>query len=266
MDKLLFISIALSFLFSSCTSDVPVKASDNAELISVAHAGGILWGRDEFGNYTSFSGSNSLEGLEMCADMGVDAVELDFSFTSDGYLACIHDWSPAFIKEVDGNKPLTLDEFLDSKIYGIFTPISLSEVADFLRAHEEITIVTDIKDDFYSAIKLISETGMTDRFTVQIYCEEEYDIACEFGFERMIYTLYRLDWNEKTNVKEITKFADTHQLAGIAFDKVLCSNYDYVKQMKNIGVPLFVHTVNENEKLYLKMGISGIYTDKVCRK
>lgn len=246
----------------------PEIASESREASTpnrIIHAGGILFGRDRDGNYTSFAGSNSLEGLEQCCEAGYSTVELDFSFTEDGYLVCIHNWSPIFIEGVTVNEPLKLEEFLDSKIYGSFTPISLDEVTEFLMEYEEMTVVTDIKENFPEAIRLISETGLTDRFTVQIYHEEEYEIVRKYGFDEIIYTLYKLDWNEKTDIRAISQFAETHQLAGIAFDVELCDYPDYVEKMREIGVPLFVHTVNENEDRFFEMGISGIYTDRVNR-
>lgn len=233
----------------------------------IIHAGGILWGRDEDGNYTPFAGSNSLEGLEQCLDAGLTTVELDFCFTADGCLACIHDWSPDFVENVTMNEPMTAKDFKNSRIYGNFTPILLDDAADFLREHEEMTIVTDIKENFPEAVRLIAETGLTDRFAVQIYREDEYEIAREYGFEQIIYTLYKLDWRDKTDTKAIANFAETHDLAAIAFDKELCKLSGFVDELNEIGIPLYVYTVNgeAEEEKYLEMGISGVYTDEVKR-
>lgn len=269
MKKLSLLAALLLCCFL-CTAGTLSKSRSCSEQQGVPryiiHAGGTLWGYDTNGSYTSFAGSNSLEGLEQCADAGMTAVELDFSFTKDGYLACIHDWSPRFSENITPNEPLTLDEFLDTEIYGAFTPLSLDDVVQFLGENEDITIVTDIKENFAEAVRVLSETDLTDRFIVQIYREEEYDIVREYGFERVIYTLYRLDWSEKTDTAEISDFAETHELAGIAFDKDLCDVDGFVNELKQIGVPLYVYTVNDDIERYFVMGISGIYTDEVSRR
>lgn len=256
---------ALLAVFVSCTALAGLRLNAGSDTIRIIHAGGVLWGRDKDGKYTNFAGSNSLEGLKQCIDAGVTYIELDFCFTADGCLACIHDWSPNFIETVMPNEPLTIMEFMNSKIYGNFTPLSLDEAARFLREHENITIVTDIKENFTEAVRLIAETGLTDRFAVQIYSEEDYKLVSEYGFEQVIYTLYKLDWSDKTDTEAIASFAETHDLAAIAFDKELCGVDGFVDELNRIGVPLYVYTVNgeaEVEK-YLEMGIAGIYTDEV---
>lgn len=72
--------------------------------LMIAHAGGGINSQ----NY-----SNSLEALEYNYQQGFRYFEIDFSWTSDAQLVCLHDWGKRFQK-VFGHKtkqPLSLKEF-----------------------------------------------------------------------------------------------------------------------------------------------------------
>lgn len=231
----------------------------------IIHAAGRLTGVDKEGTTRTYDGANALEGLKQCADAGETIIELDFNFTSDGYLACIHDWYTEYADEITNNVPLTLDAFLDCEIYGNFTPIWLGDVAEYLRANEDVYIVTDIKDKNVEGAAAIAEycPDLKNRFIIQIYDASEYDAVRELGFEYIVYTLYRLDWASKTDTKALAVFAEKHPLIGYTFSYELCQVEDYVEGMKKSGVPLFIHTVNDpsEQQSYFDMGIDGIYTD-----
>lgn len=248
--------------------------TDTAEVESVReamryiiHAAGRLTGVDRDGVTRTYDGSNSLEGMQQCIEAGCEVIELDFNFTSDGYLACIHDWYTEYADEITNNVPLTLEEFLACRIYRNFTPIWLGDVVEFLRENDGLYIVTDIKDDNIAGITAIAEYApdLKDRFIVQIYSEDEYDAVRELGFEYVIYTLYRLDWSPKVDWRSLGKFSRTHPLVGFTFSYELCSVDGYVDGMLSSGTPLYIHTVNGDteQQPYFDMGITGIYTDDV---
>ena len=263
----------LLLLLPACSrgSD-PAGFSDPAEaariresLRYVIHAAGRLEGIDSDGVLRSYDGSNSLEGLEQCEKAGARAVELDFNFTADGQLACIHDWYAEYADGIEDGVPLTLGEFRAERIFRNFTPAWIGDAADWLRRNEGAVIVTDIKDDNLAGCRAIAEfcPELKNRFVVQIYDESEYDAVRELGFEYVIFTLYRLDWNAKTDWRALGQFAAEHPLIGFTFSYELCSVDGYVDGMLRSGVPLYVHTVNEGEEAYFDIGIAGVYTDIV---
>ena len=265
----------LPAVFAACAADGPEPSraeswSDPEEaariregMRHIIHAAGRLEGPDAWGNPRVYDGSNSLEGLEQCAAAGASVIELDFNFTADGQLACIHDWYTEYADEIENGVPLTLEEFLGVKIYGNFTPLWIGSLADWLREHENVWIVTDIKDDNPAGCRAIAEfcPDLKNRFLVQIYGKEEYEAVRELGFEYVIFTLYRLDWNAKTDWRALGKYAEEHPLLGFTFSYELCDVSGYVKGMLKSGVPLYLHTVNEGEEAYFAEGISGVYTD-----
>lgn len=269
-SALLAVAIFAATLLCACApSSVEPEWSDPEEAAFIVenaryvlHAAGRLG--EEIGE--PFDGSNSMEGLENAVRNGRRVVELDFNFTADGYLACIHDWYAQYSSAIENDVPLTLEEFLSCKIYDRYTPVWLGSLGDFLAAHEDVYIVTDVKDDNLAGVAAIAENlpEMKNRFIIQIYAEDEYDDVRALGFEYVIYTLYRLDWNSKTDTRALCRFAAAHPLIGYAFSYELCEEVDrYVENMKKAGVPLFVHTVNDpdEQRRYFAMGIDGVYTD-----
>lgn len=257
-------------IFCSCAEDSPSYAPySNPEEAAylrentkyIIHAAGRLG--ENIGQ--PLDGSNSMEGLVKSYENGNRIIELDFNFTSDGYLACIHDWYKQYSSAITDNVPLMLDEFLSCKIYDTYTPLWLGSLADFMTEHEDVYIVTDIKDRNADGAAAIAQTcpELMNRFIIQIYDAAEYDAVRELGFEYVIYTLYRLDWNSKTDTRALAKFAAEHPLIGYTFSYELCEVDGYVDGMKKTGVPLFIHTVNDpaEQQTYFDMGIDGIYTD-----
>ena len=236
----------------------------------IVHAGGILWGRDNSDVYRGYKGSNSHDGLIQCAKAaelseGEYFVELDFCFTADGHLVCIHNWDSEYIAEIKNGRAMTVDEFLASRIYGKYEPLTLDALAEFLRTNDELTVVTDFKEDFERSVEhLRSAAGdLASRFVVQIYRPEQYDTALEAGFSRIAYTLYTLDEEKTLDTGAHNKFAANNRLEWIAVDKDLCENGKFVAEMLEIGVPIYVHTVNEHVENYKRMGFDGVYTDNV---
>jgi glycerophosphoryl diester phosphodiesterase len=234
---------------------------------------------------------NSLPAFEAALRQGADILETDLALSGDGQLLIFHpkkekahlnkdihlnEMTMEQIRELRyvniDNDPtpygiLTLDEFLECKIYRNFTPVWLGDIVDFLRENEGTYIVTDIKDDNLAGAAAIAEFApdLKNRFIVQIYDESEYDAIRALGFEYIVYTLYRLDWGPKVDWKALGEFSKTHPLIGFTFSYELCSVNGYVEGMQKSGTPLYIHTVNgeEEQQPYFAMGITGIYTDDV---
>ena len=257
-------------------SEDPVTEQETLESLRsriryIIHGGGKLEGHNLYGERKYFTCSNSMEGFRQCIDSGCEFIETDFSFTSDGELVCIHDWYPSYSDDIgfEGDV-LPLEKFLSTRIFRQYTPVSADMLADLLRSNKGIYIITDIKDNNLAGLGYIAEKypDLRNRFIAQIYSESEYDPVRELGFEYIIYTLYRLDWNAKVDTAEHCRFASENPLAGITFSYELCEIPGFVEEMKSSEAPLFVHTVNdtEDQMRYFEMGIQGVYTDEIAPK
>lgn|GEM_PF-3489223 len=257
---LIFLACMIWGCFNAGESETEIDAE------RIVHGGGTLWEVDSMGVYRAFSGSNSREGLMRCAENGADFVELDFSMTADGELVCIHGWNREYIRGITEGVPLALDAFRQSRIYGCFTPMTAADAAEILEG-SGMTLVADIKGEFEDCAVRLAEvfSDLRDAVVVQIFSEEQYEMAAELGFCRIAYTLYRLDWDEKLNADAHISFARENPLEWIAFSEELLSNGLFLEKMLSSGVPLYVHTVNDEKTVQylLDIGITGVYTDYI---
>lgn len=229
----------------------------------IVHAGGRIAGTDGK-NYTY---TNSAEALVNAYRAGSRIMEFDFMQTSDGHLAGIHDWMSTVSSSITDGTPLSLEEWLQVKVYGRFTPLCLESLAGFMREHPDLYIVTDVKDRNAAAAGIIAETcpDLKDRFIIQIYKDSEYDEIAALGFRHIIYTLYNLPPADKRDTKHLAEFAAEHPLLGYTYPEALRKVWRYTDRMRKIGVMLFVHTINDQKEIdaCYSEGIDAVYTDNV---
>lgn len=224
----------------------------------ILHAGGVT--------PDGISGSNSLEALDHSYENGYRIMEIDFCWTEDDQLVCIHDWDAYYARMLNKER-VTMEEFeqLRYGTYG-FTSMTLADLAPWMEAHEDAAIVTDIKERSVEGFRMIAEQypHLQERFWVQIYHPTDYDTVRELGFENIILTIYQMTWEEKQNVSELAKFARTHTLKGLTYPIELHDWFpEFTPTLLKTDTPLFIHTVNDpqQQQELFALGISGIYTD-----
>ena len=108
---------------------------------TVVHGAG--WIEDDFGKKYDYT--NSFDALANSYRMGNRVIEIDFIWTLDEKLVCAHEDEP-FARGIESDGPLTEAEFLEKKSNGLFTTMSMSMLADFMREHQDMYVVTDSKD------------------------------------------------------------------------------------------------------------------------
>lgn len=221
----------------------------------VAHAGG--------GGYKGKTYTNSIEALNFNRDK-YTLFEIDFSWTSDNHLVCLHDWENSFKNsfglEPSGKK--TLVEFRDLvKKYSDVQKCDLESLTDWLLKNPGARIVTDVKESNIQALYKIAESypRLKGRFIPQVYKPIEYYEARNLGYKDIIWTLYRYGGSSEDvlkNLKNMDLFALTMPkgradqfLGRLAFEKT--------------GVLSYAHTINSQEDLedLRRVGINEIYTD-----
>lgn len=233
-----------------------VSTTDINSITFIYHAGGAIDGR---------TGSNSLEALEATYAAGGRFIEIDFNWTTDGELACIHDFS-AWFSPAFSNGAVSLATFMSTKIFGQYTPMSLKTLTNWVAAHPDVYIITDVKEYPVAALQKIAKDYPTLVANVipQIYEKDQLDPVRRSGYKHIILTVYTMKvWQDKYDAKMLATFARKNGLFGLTFPVVLTEENNYVATMKTGGVKLFTHTVNDVDEIraYFKMGIDGIYTD-----
>lgn len=211
------------------------------------------------------TGSNSVEALDWSYQQGYRIMELDFCWTEDGELVCVHDWDAYYARQL-GKAALTLAEFeqLRGSRYG-FTSLTLDHLAQWMEEHPDAWIVTDIKEGNVDGLALIAQRypQLLDQFAAQIYSTQEYDAVSRLGFENIILTVYQMTWKEKTDTAALIDFISSHKLAALTFPVELTELPGYLEQLSQSGASLFVHTVNDPQiqAALFAQGVAGIYTD-----
>lgn len=258
--SLLLAALALT---AALSAPVPVQPEDTAPGVSaeqtetqtrfVLHAGGTT--------PSGIAGTNSVEALDHSYALGYRCMEIDFCWTSDGQLACVHDWESWY---PIGHVP-TAAEFDALRADRGFTSLTVADLADWLRSHSDAAVVTDVKERNVEAARLLADAcpDLLDRFIVQIYAPEQYAAVRACGFSHVWLTLYQLPWEVKTDTALLGQYVRACGLEALVFSVELVPRAGYVDELLALGVPLYAHTANtaEEQDALRAAGIFGIYTD-----
>lgn len=230
----------------------PVNDGEHPSLI--AHAGGAVYG---------YRLTNSLEALDASYENGFRVFELDFEVTGDGEYVLLHDWESMAERMLFGEGKMTLDEFKNAEKFASLTLLSLDELLSWLSVHEDCYVVTDGKcgnDPFLSELYEISG-ALSERFIPQAYTYDEYRMAKDIGFERVILTLYGMNDTEDG----LVAFAENERPWAITIPKDVMTK-TLVSRMAELEIFTYAHTVNDLSffEEWHEWGLYGIYTDYFC--
>lgn len=251
-------AIPLSLLFSLGILVASLEADPVPPLI--IHAAGRVDG---------ISGTNSLEALEETYAAGGRAIEIDFDWTSDGELVCIHDFTDRFTPLLHG-EPCTLEEFLNIRYLNRYTPMTARDLLDWLSRHTDVILITDFKSGNVDGLETLAwmaqdYPNLQSRIYPQIYHQEEYWPVRGLGYRNIIYTLYAEHYDIRRDAAGITAFAQNHPLAAVTVPMAIVDQQgqSYVDTINEADIPLYIHTVNgiQDIRKYQAMGIYGVYTD-----
>lgn len=231
----------------------------------IAHAcGGI-----EETDYT-----NSMEAFELSYANGHRSIEVDFVLTADDKLVCCHDWKDPLTSEHEKGYAYTEEEFLALKLYDKYTPMSLEMLFELMQKYEDVYVITDTKEtkeelvrkEFQYIVDKAREVGaedVLDRFVVQLYNHEMYDIVEEYySFPEYILTLYKLDEPDEADFIEHSRFCRTRGFNTITMWPEWAKP-EIVEVANRYGIDIYVHTINDVDTLEELQagGVKGFYTD-----
>jgi phosphoglycerol transferase len=223
----------------------------------IAHAGGGLDGTAR---------TNSFEALDQNIRKGYEYFEIDFNFTSDGHLVCIHDWGYDF-KHQFGLEPEGVPTLAEFKALvrnnAKYEMCTLESLVPWLKENAEAKIITDVKGkENLRALKLIARSvpEFKSRIIPQLYYPESYKVAKGLGYEQIIWTLYRYKGSNNDVLNWVDKFKGPF---AITMPKERANSPLPVMLAKK-HVPTYVHTINNREhaNIYLNsLGVTELYTD-----
>ena len=265
---LLFLSLLLLFFLAVRPVGIPparreIEAVREAlsETGRVVHAGGFLW--TDSGDLVAYT--NSYDALVNMYEQGNRVCEIDIRETADGVLVCAHGDDAHLATGSDLPVTATAQEFADTLIFGEFLPMTVDMLADFMREHPDLYIITDAQGNNLGICRKLAGAcpDLRDRFVIQIYHENEYDAVRGMGFQSIIYTLYRSEDTER-NLWQVARIAQTHELVGITAQWELFGSLKNRMAMAHSGTPYMFHTVDDlhvMEKMLRKPYVYAVYTD-----
>ena len=209
--------------------------------LRVAHAGG---------QYLDFKYPNSTIGINKNKNY-IKYFELDLQLTKDNRLICLHD-------------PVVGDLIFE-KVYDIYIRDSKKcydeEIKELIK--QEIYLITDFKTNNIEGLKYIRNNyNDLSKFIPQIYNIEEYYLVEAMGFDKIIFSLYKLP---NTSNETLLNYIDQMNLFAVTMDPARLRR-GLAHNLKEKKLFTYTHTVNS----YLRFiqykffySVDEIYTDNL---
>jgi glycerophosphoryl diester phosphodiesterase len=222
----------------------------------IAHAGGGIDGNV----YT-----NSYEALDFNLERGFAFFEIDFSFTTDRKLVCIHDWRDSYkrafgLEQAEKPDLATFEFLVDNR--SKYRKCTLGGLAEWLELNPSATLVTDVKEHNLKALRLISEevSDFSTRVIPQVYFPENFGAVKDIGYRSIIWTLYRFHGTDDDVLGWVEKFEGPFAVT-MSMAKAQTA---LPERLSELGIPTYVHTVNRQgvaRRFREKYKVTEIYTD-----
>ena len=219
---------------------------------------------------------NSRESFINYYDKGCRLFEVDLTQTSDGAWVCRHNWKESLGQwEGEERKVLSLDEFLSTRIYGKYTPMTFEDLLKLLDEYPDAFVMLDSKqysvrnyqrtlEDYAQYREIAIKAGIEHtlgQIIPQVYNSAMYPgTALLYKFPAYIYSLWQ-DYSEE-ELEIIADFCQTNQI------KAVTIYWDYwSEEVQKIfderDILVYIYTINDKEKArgYLAKGAKGICTD-----
>jgi glycerophosphoryl diester phosphodiesterase len=230
------------------------------------------------GQSVVYTYTNTLEAFEQNYAKGYRVFEVDLILTRDGYLVARHDWSPELFRSLGQAVPArvpTLAEFKKTKVLGKYTPLDITQIAQLMRTHPDMYIVTDTKhsDSWYVRTQFRAilaafgsdSAALSRRVVVQIYDEPMLARVREvFPADTIIYTLYRLSLRAAVSDRAV-QFARTRGIQVITCDMRRWTPR-FSAQIRAAGIAPAVNTINApaSAAALNRDGVRFIYSDALA--
>ncbi|MDD5803228.1 phosphatidylinositol-specific phospholipase C/glycerophosphodiester phosphodiesterase family protein [Blautia sp. HCP3S3_H10_1] len=219
---------------------------------------------------------NSRESFINYYDKGCRLFEVDLTQTSDGVWVCRHNWKePLGQWEGEERKVLSSEEFLNTPIYGKYTPLTFEDLLKLLDEHPDAFVMLDSKqysvrnyqrtlDDYAQYREIAINAGIEHtlgQIIPEIYNSAMYPgTALLYKFPAYIYSL----WQEYSadELREIADFCQNSKIKAVTIYKDYWSE-DVQKIFDERDILVYIYTINDKEvaKGYLADGIKGVCSD-----
>ena len=225
----------------------------------IAHSGGGIDGRIK---------TNSKESWQYAYENGTRVFDADLSFTRDNVIVLRHEWSDDLDQEnISEDRIPNYKEFMQTPILRKYHPMSIFDVIDFMKKHEDVYVACDFKDGIEILEKLISTfrenscTELFDRVIISLYDYADYDQAKRlYDFKNYAIRQYE---DLPHNYYELCAFCLKERIPVCMVTRNYIKEGDRFRILTRRGITVFVATVNDlgRYKKYRKKGVGGIVSD-----
>ena len=204
---------------------------------------------------------NSRESFINYYDKGCRLFEVDLTQTSDGVWVCRHNWKESLGQwEGEERKVLSSEEFLNTPIYGKYTPMTFEDLLKLLDEYPDAFVTIDSKqysvrnyqrtlEDYAQYREIAINAGL--EHTLGQIIPELYNSAMYSGttlvykFPAYLYSL----WQEYS-IEELNDIADFCQANQIQAVSLYCEYWseDVQKIFDERDILVYIYTINDEEK------------------
>ncbi len=252
------LGLKLLFIFLWIGNDLHAFA-EIPESGLIAHACGAT---DDGYKYT-----NCKESLLKSLDLGFKFIEIDLGFTSDSELVLLHHWDHFNTKLTDnyelGDTAQSLKSFLNQKIYGKYTPLSIHEFLDIVK-DKDVVIVTDkisdpeVIDRYFSDYK--------DRLLIEAFTIEDFNNLKKLG-----YTPMYSEYTSSTDIfcESLINMIEGNPPLDFITLQIKDENTDFyyimseLRCLQNLKIASFSTNLPEFINEHLGKDMDYIYTDEI---
>lgn len=212
--------------------------------------------------------TNSREAFLTSYRRGFRVFEVDLLPTGDNHLVCLHD---NLEERLGVARPLTelqLSELQQQKLDGRWPVMTLRELLELLREHEDAYLITDVKEDNVRWLTRLSEmdleADLRRRIIPQIYHPDQLEaLQSQAAFPAYILTGYRYQLEPQKAADFVLEHAG--EVIGLTLppDALRAIDPATIRALHDAGVALMVHTLNDKNRIYqsFQEGATGVYTD-----
>lgn len=231
----------------------------------VAHSGGEIDGH----KYT-----NSMEAWIKSYNEGIRVFDADLNLTSDGVLVLRHAWSDDLGQNSISKCDVpTYSEFRNTLIFQKYTPMSVEDMFQFMKEHEDVYVACDFKEFdqniIMELVRIAKEIGgdeVLQRVIISFYCYSDYETIKEiYPFDNWAIRQYA---QEPHNYSELATFCVKNDIHVCMVGEYYIDEADDISVLTKCGIEVFAAVVNEKEKYdeYKMMGIKGVVSDSLTEE
>lgn len=194
------------------------------------------------------------EALDESYKNGFRMIKINLQWTSDDELILLNDW--------DKNLPYSHEEFMNLEMPNGLHQMDIEHLADWMREHEDVYIVTDIREENPRALRYIDKNfpDIKERIIPQIYSMGEYNAVKVPKYKNIILNLGLSNYTDQ----QVVDFMKLYKHFAVIMPKDRGMSL-LPKKLKIVGVPSYVFQVNERSlrNELESNGVYGISTEKL---